>query len=117
MRIFFSSVSFVATLIVGAFAFAFTAIQFPGIMRELIEAAQKVPGYLSGLGIPDNYMVWVDILLSGDKLVLLGFVAVTRILFAIVGGILSPLDDTPRSRSSGASRQKQVSDFDQWGKS
>jgi len=91
MGILFSSFTFVLTLIVGAIAFAATAIEFPTIMRQLIEWAQQLPPYLSQVGISDNYLVWTDILLSGDKLVLLGFVLVTRIVFALIGMIFGPL--------------------------
>ena len=107
MGILFSSVTFVFTLIVGALAFAATAIEFPTLMRQLIEWAQQLPPYLSQVGISDNYLVWTDILLSGDKLVLLGFVLVTRIVFALIGMIFGPLfglGSPPAERDSAFSR-------------
>src|SRR5918998_3824573 len=97
MRILFSSFTFVVTVILGAIAFAFTAIEFPAIMRDLIVYAQTLPAYLSGLGLSDTYMVWVEILLSGDKLVLLGFVMAARIVVAIVGSVLSPIFESGSS--------------------
>lgn len=114
MRIFFSSLGFVATVIIGAIAFAVTAIQFPAIMRQLIEVAQRLPGYLSSLGIPDNYMVWLDILLTGDKLVLLGFVMAARIVWAVIIGAVGP-GDARSSRASFAPSHLQISAFDRWG--
>jgi hypothetical protein len=114
MRILFTSFSFVLTLIVGSLVFAFTALEFPAIMRDLIAYAQSLPGYLSNLGIGDRYLVWVDILLSGDKLVLLGFILVTRIIFAIVGGVVTPAYDSAPPRQQN---QKQASAFNGWGKS
>lgn len=115
MRILFSSLSFVVTVIVGAIAFAVTAIQFPAVMRQLIEMAQGLPGYLASLGIPDTYMVWLDILLTGDKLVLLGFIMATRIVWAVIAGAFGP-DDTRSPRASFApSGHLQVSAFDRWG--
>ena len=113
MRILLSSFTFVITMVVGALLFAFTAIEFPTVMRELIAHAQTLPAYLSGLGLSDSYMVWVDILLSGDKLVLLGFILATRVVFAIVGGVLSPLwESSPRRYQ----QQDQASAFDGWGR-
>jgi hypothetical protein len=113
LRILFSSMSFVLTLIVGAIAFAFTAIEFPAIMRELIAWAQLLPAYLSSFGLSDRYMVWIEILLSGDKLVLLGFVLVTRIIFAILSGVLAPGDTTRASFVS--TPHARLSPFHKWG--
>ena len=109
MRLLFSSFTFILTLAVGAIAFAFTAIEFPTIMRELIGAAQQLPGYLSQVGLSDNYLVWTDILLSGDKLVLLGFVIVTRIVFALLGMIFGPLFGI------GPAQWAAISAFNRWG--
>jgi hypothetical protein len=113
MRILFSSFSFLATMVVGAIAFAFTAIEFPTIMRDLIAYAQGLPGYLSSLGVGDRYMVWMDILLTGDKLVLLGFILATRILFSIITGIVG--GDQPPARASFAP-EKDGSPFKGWAK-
>jgi hypothetical protein len=121
MRILFSSFTFLLTIVLGAIAFAFTAIEFPGIMRELIAYAQTLPAYLSSAGLSDNYMVWVDILLSGDKLVLLGFVLAARIVIAIISSVVSPLFESNPSRTSSYIRQQQQqsqgSAFTGWGKS
>ena len=115
MRILFSSFSFVATLVVGAIAFAFTAIEYPAIMRDLIAYAQALPGYLSSLGVSDRYLVWIDILLSGDKLVLLGFILATRILFSMIRGIVGG-GDQPPARASFVAEKQQGSPFTGWGK-
>jgi hypothetical protein len=122
MRILFSSFSFVMTVIIGAVAFAFTAIEFPGIMRELIARAQTLPAYLSSAGLSDTYMVWVDILLSGDKLVLLGFVMAARIVVAILSSVVSPLfEGSSSSRNARYMQQQQQqsqgSAFNGWGNS
>src|SRR5262245_24039186 len=100
MRLMFSSFYFVITLVSGAIAFAATAIEFPGIMREFIAIAQKLPAYLSTFGLSDQYMVWIDILLSGDKLVLLGFVLATRLFLTILAGVFGPLFDGGSPRTS-----------------
>jgi hypothetical protein len=116
LRILFSSVSFVVTLIIGAIAFAATAIHFPAIMRDLIAMAQQLPGYLANLGLSNDYLVWVDILLSGDKLVLLGFVLAARILVSIVASVFAPLfeRDMPRASFVSTPRAK-MSPFHKWG--
>jgi hypothetical protein len=115
MRILFSSFSFMVTIVIGAIAFAFTAIEFPTIMRDLIAYAQTLPAYLSGLGLNDRYLVWVDILLSGDKLVLLGFILAARIVLSIIASIVAPIFESgPRATYV---REDDGSAFDGWGKS
>ena len=109
MRILFTSFMFVLTLIVGAVLFAATAIEFPGLMRELISLAQQLPPYLAQLGLSNTYLVWTDIILSGDKLVLLGFILVTRLIFALIGTVFGPLFGV------GGSKHHDESAFQQWG--
>ncbi len=108
MRVLWSSFMFIFTLIVGAIAFAATAIELPGVMRQLIEWAQQLPPYLSSLGLSNNYLVWTDIILSGDKLVLLAFVLATRLVFALIGTALGPLFGV-------GAKSKSESAFQKWG--
>ncbi len=110
MRVIWSSFMFTFTLVVGAILFAATAIEFPGIMRQLIDWAQQLPPYLAQTGLSDSYLVWTDIILSGDKLVLLGFVLFTRLLFAIIGTVVGPLFGI-----GGGSRHADDSAFEKWG--
>ena len=91
MRYLLSSFSFFFTLIIGALVFAALAIEFPAIMNEFVRWANLVPGYLGDLGVPDQYMVWINILITGDKLVLLGIVLVTRIVLSLVIGAFASL--------------------------
>jgi hypothetical protein len=109
MRLLFSSFTFVLTLAVGAVAFAATAIEYPTLMRQLISWAQLLPPYLSQVGLSDTYLVWTDILLSGDKLVLMGFVIVTRLVFALIGMIFGPLFGMGPAQAGGDSA------FNRWG--
>ncbi len=109
MRVLWSSFKFILTLIIGAIAFAATAIEFPGIMRQLIEWAQQLPPYLEQLGLSNTYLVWTDIILSGDKLVLLGFVLVTRLIFGLIGTVVGPLFGV------GSERGGDKSAFQRWG--
>lgn len=114
MRLLFSSFSFVATMVIGAIAFAATAINFPAIMRDLIGYAQQLPGYLTNLGLGPEYMVWVDILLTGDKLVLLGFIAAARVLVAVLTAVVAPGNS---ARASFAPEgYGKASAFHGWGK-
>ncbi len=115
MRIIFTSFTFVLTLVIGAIAFAATAIEFPGIMRELIAVAQLLPAYLSSFGLSDRYMVWIEILLSGDKLVLLGFVMAARIVLAILGGVFGPLFESNPRASFVETPGGRSSPFHRWG--
>jgi hypothetical protein len=116
MRLLFSSFYFVVTLVVGAIAFAFTAIEFPGIMREMIGVAQLLPAYLSQFGLTDQYMVWIEILLSGDKLVLLGFVLAARIFLSILAGVFGPLFESGSPRASFVETPHgKASPFYRWG--
>jgi hypothetical protein len=105
----FSSFNFFFTLVIGAVVFAALAIEFPHIMNQLVVAAGHVPEYLSDLGISDRYMVWINILITGDKLVLLGIVLVTRLVLSlIVGAFVSLLGLAPI--------ETKRSNFDRWGK-
>jgi hypothetical protein len=104
-----SSFLFVLTLVVGAILFAATAIEFPGVMRQLIDWAQRLPPYLAQTGLSDSYLVWTDIVLSGDKLVLLGFVLATRLLFALIGTVVGPIFGI------GGARERDDSAFEKWG--
>lgn len=107
MRFVLSYTSFVLTLVVGALLFAFLAIEFPGITRQLMDEAKTLPGYLSSLGLSDKYMIWVDILLTGEKILLLGCMLVTRLLFSLIGAVVGPLiGDGSRSSSQ----------FEGWGR-
>jgi hypothetical protein len=115
MRLLFTSFSFLATMVIGAIAFAATAINFPAIMRDLIAYAQQLPGYLANLGIGPEYLVWVDILLTGDKLVLLGFILVARILVAILSAVVIN-GNPPRASFAPTQGYGKESAFHGWGK-
>jgi hypothetical protein len=108
MRFLMSYASFVFTLIAGALLFAFLAIEFPGIARQLMDEAKGLPGYLSSLGLSDKYMIWVDILLTGEKVLLLGCMLVMRLLFALIGAVARPLVGIRAPRSG--------SEFEGWGR-
>lgn len=87
-------------MVLGAIAFAFTAMTYPSTMRQLMAGAEHLRNQLSTVGISDSYMVWIDILLQGDNLVLMGFIMVARIVMAILGALVrGSTDDMPRAAS------------------
>lgn len=88
MGTFSASVKFILTLLLGAFAFAATAIQQPTLMRELLSIARHIPDYFTRSGLSDEYLVWVDILLGGDKLVFIGYLIVARIVVGVLASML-----------------------------
>lgn len=114
MRTFSASLKFILTLVLGAVAFAATAIEQPTLMREFLSLARQVPAYFSALGLPDNYMVWVEILLGGDKLVFIGYLIVARIVVgafsSLLGGIFGLGATAPRRAQS-----RENSTFEGWG--
>jgi hypothetical protein len=114
MRLFFSLSSFAFTMILALIAFTYTAIHFPTTMRELLAGAQHVREQISSLGLPDSYMVWVDIFLQPNQIVLVGFSIAMRFAIGVIGSIFSggsdagePDSDSPPSRPG--------SPFSHWG--
>jgi hypothetical protein len=109
MRMFFLSFTFLLTLVVASLAFVATVIEFPGVMLQLTGWANQLSPYLARLGVSNEYLVWVDILLNGQKLVLLGYVLVTRMIFALLGIVFGPLF------GFGGEKQGRDSAFHRWG--
>lgn len=87
MGTFSASVKFILTIVLGAVAFAATAIQQPTLMRELLSMARQIPEYFTRSGLSDEYLVWIDILLGGDKLVFIGYLIVARIVVGALAGM------------------------------
>ncbi|MGO9171712.1 MAG: hypothetical protein ACLP7P_07075 [Rhodomicrobium sp.] len=114
MRLFLSLSSFAFTMILALVAFTYTAIHFPTTMRDILAGAQHIRDQISLLGLPDSYMVWVDIFLQPNQIVLVGFSIAMRFAIGIIGSIFSggtfPGEpDTPASSSGG------TSPFSRWG--
>lgn len=114
MRLIFSMSAFAFTMVLALIAFTYTAIHFPTTMRDLLAGAQHMRDQISLLGLPDSYMVWVDIFLQPNQIVLVGFSIAMRFLLglakAIFGGwaISGESDSAPASPSS-------KSPFSRWG--
>ena len=89
MRLFFSLSAFAFTMVLSLIAFTYTAIHFPTTMRDLLAGAQHVRDQISSLGLPDSYMVWVDIFLQPNQIVLIGFSIAMRLAIELIGAIFS----------------------------
>ena len=87
MRLIFSLSSFAFTMILSLIAFTYTAIHHPSTMRSLLYGAQEVRDQISALGLPDSYMVWVDIFLQPNQIVLVAFAIFMRLVLGLVGSV------------------------------
>jgi hypothetical protein len=87
MRLFFSLTSFAFTMILALIAFTYTAIHFPTTMRDLLAGAKHVQEELSLLGLPDSYMVWVDIFLQPNQIVLVGYSIAMRLAISLISSL------------------------------
>jgi len=114
LRFLFSIATFILTMLLALFAFTYTAINYPSVMRDLMTTAQQVRDYVRELALPDSYMVWVDIFMQPSQFVLVGFSIAMRILIGIVFGILGLLFGRRRPSGAGSSAASN-SPFTRWG--
>ena len=114
LRFLLSIATFILTMLLALFAFSYTAIHYPSVMRDLMTTAQQVRDYVREGPLPDSYMVWVDIFMQPSQFVLVGFSIATRILLSIVFGILG-LIFGPRRRSEAGASTASSSPFSRWG--
>ncbi len=114
MRLIFSLSAFAFTMILALIAFTYTAIHFPTTMRDLLAGAQHVRDQVSLLGLPDSYMVWVDIFLQPNQIVLVGFSIAMRFAIGVIAAVFSGgrLSGEP---DSAASPSGSNSPFSRWG--
>ncbi len=115
LRYFLSLSNFAVTIILALIVFTYTAIHFPTTMRDLLAGAQHIRDQISLMGLPDSYMVWVDIFLQPNQIVLVLFSIAMRMAIDVAGGLLSggrfpsePDAETPPASSS-------PSPFSRWG--
>jgi hypothetical protein len=113
MRLLFSLSTFAFTMILSLIAFTYTAIHFPTTMRDFLAGAQHVRDQISLLGLPDSYMVWVDIFLQPNQIVLVGFAIAMRLVIGLIGTLFGGLK-FPSEPSSTASSSS-GSPFSRWG--
>lgn len=115
MRLLFSLSSFALTMLLGLVAFAYTALNHPGTMREMISIAQRIRDQFAILGLSDTYMVWVDILLQSTQIVIVGFTIFIRLIIGILGSMFSGTDSNAPIETHSASRPSNNSPFSRWG--
>jgi hypothetical protein len=115
MRLIFSLSSFAFTMILALIAFTYTAIHHPTFMRDLLYGAQEVRDRISLLGLPDSYMVWVDIFLQPNQIVLVGFAIAMRFVLGLIGSIFS-LGNYPSRPSERGAEPARRSPFSRWGR-
>ncbi len=119
MRFIFSLSTFVLTMIVSLIAFTFTAINYPTAMRDLLAGAQHVRDYVQQLSLPDSYMVWVDIFLQPNQIVLVGISIAVRIALGMLFSIFDRGEGSRRRSSeapkAAASPKPSNSPFGRWG--
>jgi hypothetical protein len=114
LRFLGSIATFIITMLLALFAFTYTAINYPSVMRDLMTWAQQIRDYVREGPLPDSYMVWVDIFMQPSQFVLVGFSIAMRILIGIVWGILGLIFGRRRSSEAGASAASS-SPFSRWG--
>jgi hypothetical protein len=112
MRLIFSLSAFAFTMILALIAFTYTAIHFPTTMRDFLATAEQIRSKISLLGLPDSYMVWVDIFLQPNQIVLVGFAIGMRLVIGVIGTVLG----RGRFPSDPGTSAPSNSPFTRWGK-
>jgi hypothetical protein len=111
MRLLFSLSTFAFTMILSLIALIYTAFHYPSTMRDMLAAGQYVRDRISALGLPDSYMVWVDIFLQPNQIVLIGFAIAMRFAMDVIRSIFNG------GRLPGGQDAASSSPFSRWGKS
>ncbi len=103
-------------MILALIAFTYTAINFPTTMRDLLAGAKHAQDGLSSLGLPDSYMVWVDIFLQPNQIVLVGFAIAMRFVISIIGAMFTG-GGSEEGETHSSSRSEKSERYRIWGKS
>jgi hypothetical protein len=119
MRFIFSLSTFVLTMLLALIAFTYTAINYPTSMRDLLAGAQHVRDAVQLASLPDSYMVWVDIFLQPNQIVLVGFSIAMRIVLSLLFSLFPGgrgAQEAPRYAPTPASSPPpSKSPFGRWG--
>jgi hypothetical protein len=100
MRLLISILNFFLTLVLGSMIYIFVLSQFPGLK----EHSESILSFLKPY-IPATYMEWAEMIVSNDKLLLLGTLLLAHALISL-------FVDTGKSREKSASH----SAFSNWGR-
>jgi hypothetical protein len=104
-------------MILALIAFTYTAINFPTTMRDLLAGAKHAQDGLSSLGLPDSYMVWVDIFLQPNQIVLVGFAIAMRFVISIISAVFTGGSaDAGEGETDSSSRSVRSERYRLWGK-
>lgn len=79
------------SLLLGAIALAFCAVLFPGLVDSMINFASQIKNYVTSAGIPVQYNIWIKLIFKEESLVLMFFVIIMRILFALLVWMISSM--------------------------
>jgi hypothetical protein len=111
MRFFFSLSTFAFTMIFSLITLVYLAFHYPSTMRDILAGAQIVRNHISSLGLPDSYMIWVDLFLQPAQIVLVGFAIAMRFVMGIIRSIFNVV------RFPGGPDEASSSPFSRWGRS
>jgi hypothetical protein len=78
-----------ASLVLGALAFGFVFIKFPGAMEQILNMAAGLKLWLTSRGVSPEYNNWMRVLLEERQLVFMGFTIVTRVLMVSLVALVS----------------------------
>jgi len=101
-------------MILGLMAFTYTAINFSPEMHGLLLSVQNIHDQVLQLYLPDNYLIWGDILLQPSLIVLVGFSIVARLLAGIVSAAFELGWDVP-TLAAAEPLTASNSPFGRWG--
>jgi hypothetical protein len=86
-RIMLSTGNIFFSLVLGAIAFGFVFIKFPGAMSSILDIAAGFKTWLTSRGLSAEYNNWVRVLLEERQLVFMGFTIVTRVLMSVLASL------------------------------
>lgn len=111
MRLIFSLSTFALTMILALIVFTYTVINYPATMHELYQVAGSVLDRVKMLNLPDRYMVWLDIFLQPNQIVLVGISIFVRFVIEMIGSVLG----IAWGGRGGGSPSTSSSPFSRWG--
>ncbi len=79
-----STVNIFLSIILGAISVAYVAVEHAPILKVLQTGATQVATYIKSTNIPDEYNVWVGILINDNQILFLFFVILARIVLASI---------------------------------
>jgi hypothetical protein len=78
-----------ASLVLGALAFGFVFIKFPGAMEQILNLAAGFKLWLTSRGVSPEYNNWMRVLLEERQLVFMGFTLAMQLLIVSVVALVS----------------------------